>query len=290
MDYIENDIFKVGSVAFGGELKSIKSKKTGLDYLWGGDETHWDRSAPVLFPMVGKIIGDEYVIDDKTYDFPLQHGFARDREFDIIKKDDSTIVYSLKHDKDSLNIYPYKFRLDISYKLKDNKIETKYTVINNDDKDIYFTIGGHPALMCPIRKEYGFDDYYLEMEQKETLSKMEVDKGYFSRKEMPCLDNENIIKLNYDLFANDAIVFHNTKSNYACLKSDKHKEYIKFHYEGFPYIAFWTKKDAPFVCFEPWFGHSDYIDADRDFKKKEGIMALKTDEKFSCKYIMEIVE
>ena len=47
--YIENEHLKVGVKEFGCELTSIKSKATGFEYLWQGDEKFWTGQSPILF-------------------------------------------------------------------------------------------------------------------------------------------------------------------------------------------------------------------------------------------------
>lgn len=43
----------------GAELKSIKEKKTGREYLWNGDVKYWNRTSPVLFSFVGAVKDDK---------------------------------------------------------------------------------------------------------------------------------------------------------------------------------------------------------------------------------------
>lgn len=38
---IENDSLQVTVETFGAELKSLKSRKSGLEYLWQGDPQVW---------------------------------------------------------------------------------------------------------------------------------------------------------------------------------------------------------------------------------------------------------
>lgn len=60
MIILENESFRVEINPFGAELSSFRSKKTGTEYVWGGDPAAWKRHAPVLFPIVGRL-------KDKTY-------------------------------------------------------------------------------------------------------------------------------------------------------------------------------------------------------------------------------
>ena len=44
-------------------------------------------------------------------------------------------------------------------------------VINTDNKEIYFQIGGHPAFACPFMEGESSNDYYLEFSDNETLAR-----------------------------------------------------------------------------------------------------------------------
>lgn len=291
MEKLENSNLVLEMTKSGGELLSIKSKKTGIEYLWNGEEKHWPGHAPILFPFVGRLKDQKFSYDGKTYEFPfLQHGFARKMNFEVAKSDDKHISYMLTSTDETYKTYPFKFELYIDHTLDQNKVTTAYKVINTDDKPILFKIGGHPGYMCPMKSETKFDDYYLEFEQNETLDSMLIDGGLMSRNTFKVLDNEKVIKLTYDLFKNDALIFNDTKSKYVCLKSDKHPEYIKFDFDGYKTIAFWTKKDAPFVCLEPWFGHTDFVDTKDELESKPGVIKLEPSKQFDCRYIVEVCE
>ena len=64
----------------GAELTSIKLNEE--EKLHQGKE-HWNRQAPILFPIVGQIKDGQTLINNKQYKM-RQHGFARDMEFEEI--------------------------------------------------------------------------------------------------------------------------------------------------------------------------------------------------------------
>ena len=78
MRYIlENDTLRVEIESFGAEIKSVKRKADGREYMWCGDPEYWGRTSPVLFPFVGAPKNKEYRWAGRSY--PMgQHGFARE--------------------------------------------------------------------------------------------------------------------------------------------------------------------------------------------------------------------
>ena len=69
---IENENLSVEVDSFGAELKSVKSKKNGKEYMWCADKKYWGRTSPVLFPFVGSCKNKEYTYGGVTYKMP-QH-------------------------------------------------------------------------------------------------------------------------------------------------------------------------------------------------------------------------
>ena len=287
---LENQHLKISLSNHGGELHSIKGKKDNTEFLCSGDEAYWKYHAPILFPIVGKVFNGKYTVDGKTYELP-QHGLARVRDFEMIEQTKNSISFELKYSEDTLKVYPFKFSLIIKYTLNDINLSIDYIVKNLDTKEMYFSIGAHPAFMCPIENDK-FDDYYFEFNEKENASIMQlVGPGYFSKEEKPYLKDENIINLSTDLFKNDALVFKNLKSNKISLKSKNHKKYLEFDFGEFPYLGLWTKDTgAPFVCIEPWFGHADFDGFNEEFKDKAAIQSLMPNKEFHCNYNISFFE
>ena len=100
------------------------------------------------------------------------------------------------------------------------------------------------------------------------------------------LKNEKIIKLSGTIFDNDAIIFENLNSAKVTLKCSKSTRELSMDYSKFPFIAFWSKSKAPFVCIEPWFGISDFANCTGKLEEKKGILKLKENDVFTAKIII----
>lgn len=290
MNYIiENDKLKLSFRTLGGEMTSIRSKKDDLEYLWKGDEAYWKYHSPVLFPIVGKVLNNEYRVDGKTYVLP-QHGLARLHEYEVIKETPSSISFRLRYNEELLKVYPFRFSLTISYTLEEDTIKVQYSVHNEDYKTIYFSVGAHPAFMCPLFEGESLNDYYLEFNEKEDLNLMKLNsQGFFQREKKEFMKNSNTIPLSLALFKPDALVFSGLKSSTIAIKTHKHDRSITMNFSQFPFLGIWTKNSgAPFLCLEPWHGHADYVDFKEDISKKPGMVSLTTGQTFSCSYDVTI--
>lgn len=286
---LENNHFEVLVCEKGAELVSMKDKNTGTEYIWNADPLYWSRHAPILFPIVGKVRNNHYTVGEKSYNLG-QHGFARDMDFDVTEKKHHSATFELCSNTNTLNYYPYEFKLFVNYILENNTLYISYNVQNIDDKTIYFCIGGHPGFNCPLFKNELMEDYYFEFEQPETASiSLMTPEGLFHRDTKPFLNNEKIISLSPEVFADDALVFKHLKSNKIYLKNHKNSHSITVDFSGFPFLGLWSKSErAPFVCIEPWFGHADYYDFTGDLKDKEGIIELSENNNFKCQYSIKI--
>jgi galactose mutarotase-like enzyme len=266
----------------GAELKSFKDV-FGTEYIWCGDEKYWARSSPVLFPIVCSLKNDKTVIDGKEYEMK-SHGFARNMEFKVVTKSDDRVTFVLSYCEQTLEVFPFKFALQITYKLIENKLHIKYDVINLDDKDMLFFLGTHPAFNCPLKKNEEFSDYILEFEKNETIA-----CPYFN-KEISAIENENrkqvlndekTLKLNYEMFKDDALMFENLSSREVKLYNIKTGRGVELAFENFNYFGLWTppNKNAPFLCLEPWTGVADYDFEGNEFAKKTAVRNLGVNQK-----------
>lgn len=273
-------MLKITTVNKGAELVSVI--QNDIEKIHDG-VNDWNRHAPVLFPIVGKVKDGKTIIDGKEYLFG-QHGFARDMEFEEIGKHS----YFLKSNEETLKKYPYNFELYISYEVHKNVLTTKYKVKNTDNKEICFGLGGHPAFKC----DYSSGLYRIEFEDVEenlefyNLKDGLVDPHKLNNKKFM---RENRIFLDKDTFKNDAIIVKNMKSKSLFLKTET-KAILKFTFEGFKYLGFWSKPGAKFVCIEPWHNTADKVDSDGILMNKEDVIKLKPGEEFESKYSVEFYE
>ena len=57
---LENNDLKVQINEYGAELTSVWHKQAKLEYIWVGDPKYWGRHASNLFPIVGRLRGDQF--------------------------------------------------------------------------------------------------------------------------------------------------------------------------------------------------------------------------------------
>ena len=287
MTIIENDLYKVAIRNQGGEITSFINKATGVEHIWQAG-TEWAWYAPHLFPVIGALNNGQLMINGNTYPM-ARHGFNRQSELLLIESDTQTAKFSLPYNEKTLAVYPYKFDFQIHYDLIDTALRITYKVINLDKKDIYFSVGGHPAFNVPFNKGEQYEDYYLEFEVNEKLDTHLLSaEGTFSGQTVPVAMDGNKLHLTRDLFNNDALVFKNIRSRMVTIKSTKHDQSLSVEFPHFNYLGIWAKPGADFVCIEPWVGCADTAGASIDISQKEGIQQLHAGHVFEAAYYISL--
>lgn len=281
---IESNKLKVDISAKGAELQSIVSKDYGLEYLWSGDPAYWAKKSPVLFPIVGALKDDTYYHRDEAYHLP-RHGFAREKEFIVENQTENSITFLLKDDEDTRAKYPFRFFFYIKYVVTDNKLTVTYSVWNKGKEELYFSVGGHPAFKIPLIEGKTYEEHKLLFNEVENADRWLISSaGLIENRSTPLLQNSNILPLSKDLFANDAVVLKNLKSNEVILECENTSHAVSFQFEGFPYLGIWAAPGADFVCIEPWCGIADSVDSNQQLKDKEGINLLHPSELFEVSW------
>ena len=286
---IKNEKLAVTIAAHGAELSSIYDKANDRELVWQADPAFWNRHAPVLFPNVGKYYGGHFTYNGT--DYPMgQHGFARDTEFEQAASGENFVTYRLCADEESKKVYPFDFVLEITHRLNGNRLTVEWNVKNTDDKEMYFTIGGHPAFNVNVLPDTDFEDYSLVFKEgTEKLSYVLLDaesgtaigdKVY----ELELTDSKYALKK--DMFDKDALVFDGGQIEWAALALPDGKPYIALESKGFPNFGIWSKPGAPYVCLEPWCGRCDNKGFEGEISEKPGIIALKAGETFKKSYVI----
>jgi galactose mutarotase-like enzyme len=268
----------------GAELGSVKNY-SGTEFIWQADKDIWPRHAPVLFPVVGRLKEDHFFYEGKKYSLP-QHGFARDREFELVHSEKESCLFRLISDTAGKNTFPFDFVFDIGYSLKGNKLEVSYSVKNNSFGEMYFSVGAHPGFICPLSPTENFEDYYLEFEQDQ-LTFTSLQEGLLSKnyRELKLSDRKLFLKEN--MFDQDALILENNQVNKLSLCSSKTDHKITMECKDWHYFGIWSKKGCnKFICLEPWYGITDLIDSDQGLKNKKGIINLGVNREFACNYFI----
>ncbi|MFN3755002.1 aldose 1-epimerase family protein [Flavobacterium sp.] len=267
----------------GAELISLQLLDTKREYIWEGNPEFWGKHSPILFPIVGTLKNNSYQYKNEIYSLS-RHGFAREFDFQLVAKEKNKVVFSLQDNESTLNIYPFRFELQLIYILRKSELTITYKVINKSLNAMPFCIGGHPAFAL---KEQ-FENYSLKFESDEKLLSYQLENDLLSDKTKKIELKNNQLPLTYSLFENDALVLKSLQSNQIQIL-EKNIPILNFKFNNFPNFGIWTKMNAPFICLEPWSGYADTTKANGNLLDKEGIQLLKSNTSKEYSFNIEII-
>lgn len=288
--YIENGNLIVRIDSFGAEVKSVLNKNGYKEYMWYADGKFWGRTSPVLFPFVGSLKEKKYIWQDKEY--PMgQHGFARDMEFSLIDRECDKITFSLKSNGETLAKYPFDFELRITYQLIGSELQVKWDVINTGTEKMYFSIGAHPAFLCPVNGENTKAGYKLYFEGVDVIHHHgnTTDTGLAVMSEdiaMPLTNNR--VEITEEFFDRCTYMIEGNQTKVVGIETPNGKKIVDVCFDT-PLFAIWSPegKNAPFLCIEPWYGRCDATDFEGDLSMRDYTNELTSDEEFTGGYSMK---
>ncbi len=271
----------------GAELQGLRNLHSGLEYMWQAAENFWSKHSPVLFPIVGSLKDNTYIYEGMAYNLP-RHGFAREKVFKAEKISEAKAVFTLEADAATREVYPLDFCLQLIYELKGAELSCTYVVTNPGDRDLWFSVGAHPAFNVPLVAGTTYEDHYLQFEKDEPLLRWHLTNGLIGDTNSLVEAALGRVSLLPSLFYDDAIVLQNLQSKKVTLGSTAHPHGLHIHLEGFPFLGIWAAKDAPFVCIEPWCGHSDTLVHNQQLTEKPGIEMLEPGKDWSRTWVVEL--
>lgn len=282
---IRNESLTLEIDAHGAEMKSLIDNCSGQEYLWCGDAAYWGRTSPVLFPLVGNYREKQSCFDGKWYSLS-QHGFARDMDFELVSEKGDEIWFALEDSPETLEKYPFGFRLELGYRLQGRAVEVLWKVTNKNDREMYFSIGGHPAFNCPLRAGEKQTDYRIGFDTCEPLVASVLDEnGTVSAQKKVLELTDGMLQITETLFDEDALIVEHDQAHKIALYTPEGEKYLEVRFEA-PLFGIWSPagKHAPFVCIEPWYGRSDRADFGQKLEEREWGNVLKAGEIFTAAY------
>ena len=268
MEQLKNEKLTVTISAHGAELQSIKNAE-GREYLWQGDEKYWPRRSPLLFPIVCGLWKDEYRVDGRTFNLP-RHGFARDMDFEVVEKSDTSVPYTIESSPETREVYPYDFELDVTYILNDDAISVIWSVKNTGKKQIHFQIGGYPSFNLTGGAEGDKMHGSILFDNVEPLTRIIGNTGGCIKPERYELKTDRQVwKFDEESFADDAVILDKSQVGLAVIQDAEGMPQVGLSFEA-PCVGIWSPygKNAPFVCIEPWYGVHDWAGYEGEFKDK----------------------
>ena len=278
--------------AQGAELCSLKNA-AGVEFIWQAGPA-WPRHAPLLFPIVGRLVNDEMRHRGKTYRM-TQHGFARDSRFAWAERGDNSCTLALEDSEATRALYPFAFRLAVTYTLDAAGLDVTLKIVNPGGETLPASLGGHPAFNWPLQPGLSKEDYALTFTNEESSPVRRVDGGLLLAATDPSPVRGTVLPLSESLFTVDAVIFDRINSHavrYAAGQGAGARlsgPWLRMSWRGFRELGVWSKPSgAPFLCIEPWRGYASPKDFDGEFTDKPGLMHIAAGAEEELSYRIEV--
>jgi galactose mutarotase-like enzyme len=281
---LASDELKISVNDLGAELSSVRDRE-GRELLWQGGEA-WARRAPILFPIVGRLPGNQLLSDGESFRM-TQHGFARDQPFAVEQSSESSCVFTLADNPETRAQFPFPFRLQVRYSVIGGTVEVQTTVTNPGESMLSASLGEHPGFQWPLPGADSRDDHTIEFAVDEPAPIRRIDAdGLLVPEPFPTPVVGNTLALDDSLFTDDAVIFDRLDSR-SVRYTAPGAPTITLEFPDFPLLGVWTNPPGRYVCIEPWFGMTSPASFDGDFREKPGQFALTAGE--SRAFVYKIV-
>ncbi len=231
---------------FGAKLVSLN--RGGREYIWQNRRIYWPDRAGVLFPTCGRLYGGRITYRGKEYRMPL-HGFALTSGFAVSGRTENSVTLTLTDGEETRAVYPFRFRLNVTYRLTDGGIDVRADVHNTGSDTLPFALGFHPWLNVPFDGVSRFTDCSVNFPHSEgaercMMSGSVLDTGL--REPV-----RGALRLGRPLFDNDAVMLRGA-GDVAEICCGRTGGKLIIRTGNMPYIAFWqpARSRAGLLCAE----------------------------------------
>ena len=210
-------------------------------------------------------------VKGQTYPLSL-HGFAWKKQFSVGERQDDFVRLELRADMDTRGLYPFDFLFAVEFRLLTSGLENVLIVENTGENPLPYAVGLHPAFRWPLAGSTAPHSIIFEKPENPEVPPIGPG-GLLTRQKKKLPFSGRMLPLSAEMFMKDALVFLNAESRRIAFDNGAGARVVA-EFPDFPHIAFWTLPPAPYLCIEPWTGHSDPEDFFGELDEKPSMRRL----------------
>lgn len=287
MQIIKNANLTVSISETGAEMHSVVHN--GLERLWCADPAVWNKHAPLLFPLIGRLRQGQYLLNGQPVDAP-RHGFCRERAFEVVDANEASVAFRTTEDAETLACYPFPFTLDVIYTLDGDTIVKTHAITNKGETAMPFELGGHEAYAICLEPGETAADWFVQFDGGDRLEAFDMDAEGMLQLPKRVIDLQNGKLTKYpEQVGLDTIVLEDIPGSTATLACTKSSHSVTVDFPDFPYLGIWTMQDGQdprYLCIEPWSALPDGHFMSRELSEKPGVVSVAPGETITLTYRM----
>jgi galactose mutarotase-like enzyme len=286
---IQNEQLAVTIANKGAELQSIRHVPSGTEFLWQGDPEFWRNRSPNMFPVNVRFKDNRFSYKGEVFSMPRM-GVAMEAEFKLLEDTGkaASVMHVLQSSPESLKVYPFPFRLEITSELEGLRLIQRYRVINTGTETMYFALGGHPGFRTPLNEGRTRGDYAYVFSVSMTTDRNVISNSLVTNTFLPFLENEDRLALDDDRIPNGGMFLEDHVSRQIGVALKDRKPYIIVDLQDFPNTNLWSPPGMPYACIEPMVAHHDFEDTEEAIEEKSYLISLPAGKSRTYQYMITV--
>lgn len=245
----------------GAIVTSLKIGEHELLYLDESTFTDPEKNVrggiPVLFPLCGPLAEPSYTWQGQSYRLK-QHGFARNSAWKVLEKRSDFARLELEDSEETRKIYPFSFRYILEFRANEDGLRIGQQIKNHGSSPMPLQFGFHPYFQTVNKDDLKFDLPATSYSDNKSSHRDEFGGFDFASAETDWS-------------------FPNPSRREAAFVDERTGLGVRLRYgDAYQALVFWTLKDRPFVCVEPWSSSRLAFPDGDDVHKLEPQEALET--------------
>lgn len=289
---IESADLRVDIDPHGSQIDSIFLKSAQLECIWQKDPAVWKSSCPVPFPTIGRLNKGTTYFDGKPYTIK-SNGIIRYVDLKVINHTSSSVDLLFESTPETKKEFPFDCHVELHFEVEGTKLLERARIYNDDTKPMPYNFATHPGLNVPLLAGESANDYYIEFDEPQTVSRYVVaETAQLTDELVPFLDHERRFFIQKSLFERETLCLKNPTCAHMELKSLTNPYVIRMSLDGFDHVAFWSpaqvQKDMRLLCVESWVGHPDFKGNESEFIDRDSVAILGSGEHKTYSYTLEV--
>lgn len=259
----------VASIApLGAELRTFSV--AGRELLWLPDARLWDGTSQVLFPVIGRVVGDVIRVDGRTYPMP-GHGFALTSVFSVIESAPDACTLELRANPTTRRHYPYEFILRLSYRLWEMALSIQAEIINEGETTMPAGFGMHPGFRWPLLPGVPKERHRISFGHGGPIASARPVDRLVGPDRSELLLEGDCLWLSPSLFDKSGLALVDLQQRSLCYQTDDGLAGIRIAFPDMDRVMLWSRPGGDYLCIEPLLSHADPLGFAGDIMEKPGM-------------------